>query len=249
MDDIIKLIIMNLKLSDIYACLYINKYWSEHTSKILTDDKFWKLQIDKRYYFMGKCLQGKSYKDKYLTFSSISEDEVHVIFGHYRNVNKMLYSEISIRELLKDNVDALILASIIGFDQCDLETCRWKFDMTADILNYHCGDCNKVSFACVICSFENSLILGLKNLNTWISAYDVSIFEIACIIVSTKHIYEDRRKIRYCDRSDDCWLDFDEYPFIEMTLKEQMQCWLDLTDERRGKIKDEINEMIKTTKF
>lgn len=254
MDDICRQILMLLSPKSLRSKLSVNRYWYGLTSEV-----FWKNKVDQDYYFMGKCLQDKSYKDKYYTFSLIFEDEGHVIFGHHRNANNMLYSSVSIKELLKDNVDALVLASIIGIDQFDLETCGWKFDRTSLILNDHCGDCIKVPCTCFKCYFENSLIIGLRNLNTWRNVYDISIFEVSCIIVSTKPIYKERfilrskYKERFILRSDGrpdtSYCDYDKYPFIEMNPTEQMQCWLNLTDEQRDKIKNEINEMIKATKF
>jgi hypothetical protein len=249
MDDIYGIIILLLNRKDFRNSITVNKRWYTSAS--------WKLKVERDYAHMSIFLTGTSPKERYLLFSSyIPEDDVDgedlapTLFEHVRDERKMLYSKISIKDLLCSNKEALLLACIIGIDKYSLETCRWGFKSIKIIQKEHGGDCVKMSCTCYTCFYENRFSEGVQVINRWRDVYsDISIFDVACIIVSVKPLYEARHTARKnAARSSDrlnLYFDYDTYPFFDMKIPEQMDHWLSLTLDKQQEIISEVTTEIR----
>lgn len=231
MDDIIKLILMNLKISDIHTSLFIDKYWNTHTSKILNDDKFWKQKFDERYYFLSACFEGMSYKDKYITLRSINNkneyDISNMLFKRVRTNPYFLESEFSVRNLLSSSEDLTLLATI----SCKL---LWNesYEYFMNSIRYsgdeHCGDCVKVAVTCDLCFTESMVINAIVKYNEWMKFMDIQPHDLVVILIFTgfPHI-----------RASRC--------FIEENIGDQLTAWVNSSDDEKAKSREIFTDILK----
>lgn len=161
----------------------------------LTDDLFWKNKVDRDYYFLNAFLQDKTDRDRYYIFSS--GVTTGVLFEHKRDGIQSLESKIKIGDLLKENIELVLLASILGIEDWEMVMIQRRFDNIKNITNTHFGDCIKMACTCMTCYYEYDLTEGLKLLNDWKNVYDMGIFDIACVLISIKPLHEQRYQERF----------------------------------------------------
>lgn len=238
MDDVWRRIFLLLPCRDLRNVLLVSKHWHD-----LPDELFWKYKVNIDYHFLGAFIRNKSPRERYYAF--MSGINASILFEHHRDENQLLYAKIKLNKLLKGNAELSLLVVIFGIEEYEVETYEWRSESVKRYTSDHRGDCINMACTCISCYFEDGTRLGLKLLNNWWNIYDISIFDIACIIASVQPLHYARYSDRAFAGQQDCSLDYETYPFIEMTPQEHLQHWLGLSDKQQEDIKIYVKNIIK----
>lgn len=240
MDDIWKQILILLPPKSLRNIFISSNYFYT-----LPDQLFWKDKVNRDYHCLTGFLQSKNHKDRYYLFSS--DIKVSILFEHTYDDDSILHTETNLKNVLVNNIELSLLIAIHGNEELETESFSSRFYGLKNIEDHHVEKYIVHSFTCILCYFEDLLVVGLKLFNKWKDIYDISIFEISCIILSIKPLHEERYRERYSMPSVTLIIDdYEKYPFIKMSIDEQMKYWMELTNEQRDKIRNDLNDLIKS---